>query len=93
MCATIIYAQKTDYKPIEKAFDTNSFEKVKSFLAKIETTKISSYDKAIWLYHYANYNFNIDQQLTKTMFESSILFTMKYMYKKISWTSCLGNPA
>ncbi len=59
--ATSLFAQKTDFTSVLNAFETNKDKQVSQALQRIDTAKISDYDKATWLYYYSNYNFNIDK--------------------------------
>jgi len=58
---TFLYAQ-TDYTKIQNGFSTSDYIKVEVELAKIDTIKISKYDKATWLFYNANLNSKEDNQ-------------------------------
>jgi len=58
--AVILYAQKTNFNTVLNGLSVNNFSETKTALNKIDTTKISAYDKATWLYYNADYNFRLD---------------------------------
>lgn len=55
-----VHAQNNNFNNILKAFNNEDYEQVKSELHKIDTLKINQYNRAIWLYYFAEYHFNID---------------------------------
>jgi len=58
----ISYAQTTSFDKVLNAFENHRTENVLLELQKIDTTTISAYDKATWLYFYSEYQSNIDNQ-------------------------------
>ena len=54
------YCQEVNFDDIIETFNNDNFNKLFEELQKIDTTDISAYDKATWLYFEANYQSNID---------------------------------
>ena len=74
--ADICYAQNTSFDEVLSAYDTGENENIFLELKKIDTTKISSYDQATWLYYYSDYLLNEDNQdlAYKSILKSKKLF-------------------
>lgn len=54
--------QNTDFSRVLRAFQLGKPKEINSALLSIDTTTISLYDKATWLYYNSEYNSNIDNQ-------------------------------
>ncbi|KGL63265.1 sensor histidine kinase [Polaribacter sp. Hel1_85] len=61
LVADICISQNTSFKDVLKSFKTNDYENINKNLKKIDTSSISKYDKATWLFYDADYNFRIDK--------------------------------
>ncbi|WP_075340838.1 tetratricopeptide repeat-containing sensor histidine kinase [Tenacibaculum agarivorans] len=56
-----LYSQEKDvFKDLLIAFDHNNLVQVDKELKKIDTTTITKYDKAVWLYYYSDLNYKLD---------------------------------
>lgn len=60
--ANFCYSQDTNFENILIAFETNDKLLIDEELKKIDTSKISNYDKATWLYYFSDYQSRIDNQ-------------------------------
>lgn len=61
LIADICVSQELSFEKVLSAFDEGDFNNVKINLQSIDTSKISKYDKATWLYYFADYQFRIDK--------------------------------
>ena len=53
--------QKVDFNNVLRSLETSDFNSLEIELKSIDTTNISTYDKATWLYYKADYNFKVDR--------------------------------
>ncbi len=60
LLAGFSFAQTTDFGHVLAAYDAKNNAIIYQELHKIDTTTISEYDKATWLYYYADYQFLTD---------------------------------
>lgn len=61
-CITdISISQETNFNEIVAAFSQNNYKKVQKKLTSIDTTLITEYDKATWLYYFADLQYRIDK--------------------------------
>jgi len=58
--AMIVYTQEIDFLSVVDALSQDNYTLVETNLSTIDTTTISSYDKATWLYYYAELQYNKD---------------------------------
>lgn len=58
----ICYSQNTSFEKVTIAFNSKNNDLIREELKKIDTSKISKYDKATWLFYYADYQSKIDNQ-------------------------------
>jgi len=58
--AGFCFGQQTDFSKILNTFKQKKYNKTLVELQKIDTSKISQYDKATWFYYSADYNSIID---------------------------------
>lgn len=55
-------SQNQNFNNLLDAFQSKNYEKVGAELKKIDTSAVSNYDKATWLFYFADYQMKIDNQ-------------------------------
>ncbi|MGJ8745040.1 ATP-binding protein [Polaribacter sp.] len=58
----ISFSQNVNFEKVLVAFKKNDFKRIDNCLKLIDTSNISKYDKATWLFYNADYHFRIDKQ-------------------------------
>ncbi|NRA93838.1 MAG: sensor histidine kinase [Psychroserpens sp.] len=61
LLADISFSQSINFDRVLNAFERDAVEDVYIELKKIDTTQISSFDRATWLYYFADYQFISDK--------------------------------
>lgn len=69
-------AQNTNFSKVLNALGEGNHDTVLFELQQIDTSKVNDYDKATWLYYYADYNFTIDNHhlAYKSILQSKKIF-------------------
>lgn len=62
LIADVLFCQNTNFENIINRLNSNNKEEILFELKIIDTSKISTYDKATWLFYLADYNLKIDNQ-------------------------------